>query len=164
MHFILCLPNGIPTNAAAASPNPHIIIEVTAISGLLKIITRFVSKIIHPLFKNISIDDDALQYISMNYVANMLSMGSCATPFGLKAMKRLDELNNHSNVASDEMITFLLINTSGLCLIPTTLISLRNEANSNNPVLIIPYILIVSCLITFFSIFLDWMIRKNVKH
>lgn len=140
------------------------ILEICKESGLLKKITYVISKIIHPLFPNIDFDDETMQYISMNYVANMLSMGSAATPFGLKAMQRLDELNNHSNTASYEMVTFLLINTSGLCLIPTTLISLRSQAGSNNPVLIIPYIIIISCLTTFFSIFIDWMVRKSGKH
>ena len=75
------------------------ILEICKESGLLKKITYVISKIIHPLFPNIDFDDETMQYISMNYVANMLSMGSAATPFGLKAMQRLDELNNHSNTS-----------------------------------------------------------------
>ncbi len=79
-------------------------------------------------------------------------------------MKELDELNGHSKTASNEMITFLLINTSGLCLIPTILISLRKQYGSQNPVGIIPYIIIVSSITTFVSIFLDGLVRKFGKH
>ena len=140
------------------------VLEVCKESGLLKKITYFVTKAIHPLFKKIDINDEAMQFISMNFVANMLSMGSAATPFGLKAMKRLDEINNHMDVASYEMVTFLLINTSGLCLIPTTLISLRSQAGSGNPVIIIPYIIIISILTTIFAIVLDMVVRKNAKY
>ena len=78
-------------------------------------------------------------------------------------MKRLDELNNHSDTASDEMITFLLINTAGFCLIPTTLIAIRTQYMSVNPVLIIPFILIISGICTILSISLDIGGRRLAK-
>ncbi len=131
------------------------ILQICKDSGLLKVLSRYIICIIHPLFKNLDKEEEALQYISMNFMANMLSMGSAATPFGLLAMKKLDELNNHSEVASDEMITFLLINTSGLCLIPTMLIAIRSQYHSTNPVAIIPYIAVVSTISTILSIVLD---------
>ncbi len=139
-------------------------LEICKRSGLMKVLTFSISKIIHPLFKRLDPHGEAIQYISMNMVANMLSMGSAATPFGLKAMEELNELNGHQIVASDEMITFLLINTSGLCMIPTVLISLRTQAGSTNPVSIIPYIVIVSSITTFFAIILDIGARKYGKH
>lgn len=139
-------------------------LEICKNSGLLALITNYVSYLIHPFFKKLDRKSEAMQYICLNLVANMLSMGSAATPFGLKAMKELDELNGHSKVASDEMITFLLINTSGLCLIPTILISLRKQYGSANPVSIIPYILVVSSITTIFSVFMDWLVRKHGKH
>lgn len=139
------------------------ILEICKDSGLLKLISSWIIFIIHPLFKKIDKDDVALQYISMNLLANFLSMGSAATPFGLEAMKRLDEINNHSDVASNEMITFLLVNTSGLCLIPTTLIAIRNEYQSTNPVIIVPYILVISIIITTLVIIMDKVVRKYAK-
>lgn len=139
-------------------------LEVAKESGLLKKITSFISIIIHPLFKKLDKNSLAMQYISMNFVANMLSMGSAATPFGLKAMEELNKLNNESDVASDEMITFLLINTSGLCFIPTILISLRSQALSNSPTLIIPYIIFVSSVVTFLAIILDIGVKKIGRH
>lgn len=139
-------------------------LEICKNSGLLALITNYISYVLHPFFKRLDRKSEAMQYICLNLVANMLSMGSAATPFGLKAMKELDILNDHSEVASDEMITFLLINTSGLCLIPTILISLRKEYGSSNPVSIIPYIMIVSSITTIFSVLVDWMVRKHGEH
>lgn len=140
------------------------ILEILKDSGLLKIISNYIVYIISPLFKKIDKNDVALQYISMNFLANFLSMGSAATPFGLKAMKRLDELNNHSEVASDEMITFLLINASGLCFIPTMLIAIRNDFKSQNSVIIVPYIFIISAFVTILTIIIDKVVRKYAKH
>lgn len=140
------------------------ILEICKDSGLLKVLSTYIIFIIKPLFKRLDKDDEALQYISMNFMANMLSMGSAATPFGLLAMKRLHELNNYSDTASDEMITFLLVNTSGLCLIPTMLIAIRTQYHSDNPVAIIPFIFIVSGISTILSIILDIGGRKFAKH
>lgn len=139
-------------------------LEICKRSGLLQVITNYISFLLHPLFKKLDRKSEAMQYISLNLVANLMSMGSAATPFGLKAMKELDDLNGNSKVASDEMITFLLINTSGLCLIPTILISLRKEYGSANPVSIIPYVLIISTITTIFSITVDGLVRKFGKH
>ncbi|MDE7161761.1 MAG: hypothetical protein K2N65_03265 [Anaeroplasmataceae bacterium] len=139
-------------------------LEICKNSGMLAWITNYVSIVIHPLFKKLDRKGEAMQYISLNLVANLMSMGSAATPFGLKAMKSLDDLNGNSPVASDEMITFLLMNTSGLCLIPTVLISLRKEYGSQNPVSIIPYVLIISTITTVFSVVMDKVVRKFGKH
>lgn len=139
-------------------------LEICKNSGLLEVISNYVSFVLHPFFKKLDRKSDAMQYISLNIVANLLSMGSASTPFGLKAMKSLDELNGKKEEASEEMITFLLINTSGLCLIPTVLISIRKQYGSINPVSIIPYVLIVSSITTFFSLFMDMVVRKIGKH
>ncbi len=138
-------------------------LEICKQSGLLSLITNYISYILHPLFKKLDRKSEAMQYICLNLVANMLSMGSAATPFGLQAMKELDILNNHSKVASDEMITFLLLNTSGMCLIPTILISLRKQYGSTNPVSIIPYVIVVSVITTMVSIILDRLVLKHGK-
>ena len=140
------------------------ILRIIKDSGLLDVISKYVSKLIHPLFKKLDVNSDAMKYISMNFVANMLSMGSAATPFGLKAMEELDKINNHSDTASNEMVTFLLINTSGLCLIPTTLLSIRTQFGSENTVKIIPWIVLVSTICTASAIVLDIGVRKFAKY
>lgn len=139
------------------------LIEICKDSGMLKKISKIISFVIHPLFKKLDKDDEALTYMSLNLVSNIFSMGSIATPFGLMAMKRLQELNDNKDVASDEMITFVLLNTAGFCIIPTSLIALRMDFKSINPTNVIPYIIFVSLMCTIFSILLDIEARRYVK-
>ena len=136
------------------------ILKIVEDSGLLDKISLVICKLIHPLFKNLPSDSKALKYISMNFVANMLSMGSAATPFGLKAMDELNKINGYSDTASNEMITFLLINTSGLCIIPTTLLALRAQYGSSDSSSIIVPVFILSFISTFISILMDMGMRK----
>jgi spore maturation protein A len=140
------------------------ILEICKRSGLLKIIGNITSFIIKPLFNNLEKDSLALQYISLNLVSNTLSMGSAATPFGMKAMDELKKLNNNSDIASNEMITFLLINVGGFCIIPTTIITILSKFNSSNPSYIIPFIILVSLICTMFSIILNRIIIYYEKH
>ena len=140
------------------------IIEICKNSGLLRIMTNYIIILIHPLFKKLDKNSDALQYISVNIVSNLLSISSLGSSFGFKAMKELDKMNNYDPVASDEMITFLLINSSGICLIPTIVMSVRNQFNSMNSALIMPYVILVSFIVLIMSLTIDWMFRKNGKH
>jgi spore maturation protein SpmB len=73
----------------------------------------------------------------MNISANMLGLGNAATPFGLKAMEDMEELNPNKGTASNSMVTFLAINTAGLTLIPATAIAVRAASGSSNPAIII---------------------------
>lgn len=139
------------------------ILEIVKDNGLLKILSKLVIKLIHPLFKNLDKDSLALQYIAMNLIANMLSMGSAATPFGLKAMKELQKNSNDKEDATPEMITFLLINTSGVCLIPTTVIAIRNSMGSTNPVAIVTLTIIISIIVTITAILFDLGVKKLAK-
>ena len=86
---------------------------------------------------------------------NMLGLGNAATPFGLKAMSELKRLNNNSDVASRSMITFLVINTASVTIVPTTVISLRLANGSINPTEIVPVTIITTFLSTFLAILLD---------
>ena len=76
----------------------------------------------------------------------MLGVGNAATPFGLKAMKEMQKLNNKKDTATRSMITFLVINTSSVTIIPTTIISFRILNNSVNPTSIV-----LLCIITTFT-------------
>ena len=93
-------------------------------SGLLSKLSNKLSVVLKYIFPDIPKSHPALSYISSNIAANMFGLGNAATPFGLKAMQSLQELNK-SDTASRSMITFLILNTSGVTLIPTTVISLR---------------------------------------
>ena len=139
------------------------IIEICKQSGLLKILTNYISVLLHPLFKKMDKNSEALQYIGVNIVSNLLSISSLGSSFGFKAMKELDRTNNYDPVASDEMITFLLINSSGICIIPTIVMSVRNQFHSSNSAIIMPYVIFISFTVLVTQLLIDWMIRKNGK-
>lgn len=124
-------------------------------AGLLDIISNKLSKVVKILFPEIPEGDKVIGYISSNVVMNMLGLGNAATPFGLKAMSELKRLNNNSDVASRSMITFLVINTASVTIVPTTVISLRLANGSINPTEIVPVTIITTFLSTFLAILLD---------
>ena len=99
-------------------------------SGLLKKLSRLCKPIIKPLFPDVPSDHPAMGYILSNMMANFFGLGNAATPLGIKAMEQLKELNRGKATASRSMITFLAINTSGITLIPTTVIAIRMTYNS----------------------------------
>ncbi len=129
--------------------------KIAEASGLLDIISNKLSKVVKILFPEIPEGDKAIGYISSNVVMNMLGLGNAATPFGLKAMSELKRLNNNSDVASRSMITFLVINTASVTIVPTTVISLRLANGSINPTEIVPVTIITTFLSTFLAILLD---------
>lgn len=131
------------------------IMKIADSSGLLTIISNKLSKFIRVIFPEIPKGDPAIAYISSNIVMNMLGLGNAATPFGIKAMTRLKELNNNSDIASRSMITFLVINTSSVTIIPTTVISLRIASGSSNPTEIMTACIITTFLSTMIGLLID---------
>lgn len=139
------------------------VMNIAEKSGLL---LKF-SKILTPLLKKLmpSVKNDkAFLYISSNIAANMLGLGSVATPAGLKAMKELDKDNKESKIASDGMITFLVLNTSGVTIIPMSVIALRMGYGSIDPSKVIIPSIIATLVSSFCGLLLDYIIRrKNAK-
>ena len=139
------------------------VMNIAEKSGLL---LKF-SKILTPLLKKLmpSVKNDkAFLYISSNIAANMLGLGSVATPAGLKAMKELDKDNKESKIASDGMITFLVLNTSGVTIIPMSVIALRMGYGSIDPSKVIIPSIIATFVSSFCGLLLDYIIRrKNAK-
>ena len=132
------------------------IMNIAKKSGLLDIISKKISKVVRLLFPEIPDGDPSIGYISLNIVMNMLGLGNAATPFGIKTMKELQKLNNNSSEASRSMITFLVINTASVTIIPTTVISFRVLNGSTNPNEIIE----ASIITTFLSLILALMIDR----
>ena len=99
------------------------------------------AKMLRPIFKVIFPDldekDEALEYIASNLTINMLGIHNASTPFGLKAMKALQEKNPKKDTASRSMITFLVLNTSGVTLIATDILAIRMMYGSQNPTAIV---------------------------
>lgn len=123
-------------------------------AGILKALNKLFRPIAERLFPELPKDHPAIGYILANLTANMFGLGSAATPIGLKAMEEMKKLNQ-SNVASRSMITFLALNTSGLTLIPTTVIAIRMQYGSANPTEIVGTTLLASACTTVAAILFD---------
>ena len=137
------------------------ILNIAEQSGLLKKFANLLSPILSKLFPSLPKNHESLDYISSNVAANMFGLGSAATPFGLKAMKSMQELNQTKDKASDAMITFLVLNTSGVTIIPTTVIALRLAYKSLNPSAIIITSLISTTIASIAGLTLDYFIRRK---
>ena len=130
-------------------------------------IVDFISLAIRPIFKKIMPnlkDKEAIEYLSMNIAANMFGLGFAATPSGLKGIKRLKELSTMpEGVASDEMIAFLVLNTAGVTLIPTTVISIRKSYGSQNPTDFVLYSILSTLMACVFGLLADKVLRRPYK-
>jgi spore maturation protein SpmA len=115
--------------------------------GVIDTFARWLSPIFTKLFPEIPKDHPVVGNIFMNLSANMLGLDNAATPLGLKAMERLQELNPKKDTASNAMIMFLVLNTSGLTLIPVSIMVYRAQMGAQQPTDIFIPIL----LATFFS-------------
>ncbi len=140
------------------------LLEIVSNNGMLDAFSRRIKFFTGFLFKDLDQDSDAIKYISGNIAANILGLGSAATPFGLKAMKELQNISNDKYKATKEMITLLLINTSGLTLIPTTIIAIREGYNSNFVVELIPIIIMSTILTTIFAVVIDALFKYKFKN
>lgn len=127
----------------------------------------FISLAIRPLFKKIMPnlkDQEAIDYLSMNIAANMFGLGFAATPSGLKGIKRLKELSTMpEGVASDEMITFLVLNTAGVTLVPTTVISIRKSFGSKTPTDFVLFAIISTLCACIFGLLADKLLRRPYR-
>lgn len=140
------------------------IMNIAKKSGLLDKLSKKLTPILSRLFPEIPKDHESLGYISSNVIANIFGLGNAATPFGLKAMKSMQELNKKKEVASRSMITFLVLNTSGLTIIPTTILSLRVMYHSQNPTEIIPAIVFATITSTAVGLIFDRILYKRSTH
>ena len=137
------------------------IMNIAKESGLLDKVSKLIYPLLHKIFPEIPKGHESLGYISSNIIANMFGLGNAATPFGLKAMKSLQSLNKNKEEASRSMITFLIINTCGLCIIPTTIISLRILYDSKDPSFIMIPCLVVSFISLMFGLIVDRIWSKK---
>lgn len=101
--------------------------------GLVNALARLLSPIFNKLFPDIPKGHPVTGTMFMNFSANMLGLDNAATPMGLKAMQELQELNTQKDTASNPMIMFLVLNTSGLTLIPMSVLLYRTELGAANP-------------------------------
>ncbi|AIS51314.1 spore maturation protein A [Thermoanaerobacter thermohydrosulfuricus] len=108
------------------------IMKIADKSGLTDIIAKLLKPTIIRLFPDVPKDHPAISAMIMNISANMLGLGNAATPFGIKAMEYLQELNKKDS-ASNAMGRFLVINTASIQLIPAVMIGIRASLGAKNP-------------------------------
>ena len=137
------------------------IMNIAKESGLLKKLTLLMLPILSKIFPELDKDSEELEYISTNLAINMLGIHNASTPFGLKAMKVMQEKSKDKTTATRSMITFLVLNTSGVTLIATDIISVRMMYNSTNPTALIIPTIIITVTNTLFAIFIDRYFYKK---
>lgn len=137
------------------------IMRIATESGLLHKLSNALSPLLRKLFPEIPKGHESLSLIASNITANMFGLGNAATPFGLKAMKSLQELNDQKDTASRSMITFLVLNTSGVTIIPTTIISLRMMYGSQNPTEIVFACILATLISTTGGLIIDRILAKR---
>lgn len=137
------------------------IMNIAKHSGLLNKMSKLLFPLLRKIFPEIPKNHESLSFIATNIISNIFGLGNAATPFGLKAMTSLQTLNNDRNTASRSMITFLVLNTSGVTLIPTTIISLRMMYGSKNPTEIVFPCIIVTIFSTIAGLLMDKFLAKR---
>jgi spore maturation protein SpmB len=113
------------------------------------------------LFPEVPANHPAMGAMIMNMSANALGLGNAATPFGIRAMQELDELNPCKGTATNAMALFLAINTSSVTLLPTGVIALRAAAGSNDPAGILPTTLFATVISTTIAISMCLVLRRR---
>jgi spore maturation protein SpmA/spore maturation protein SpmB len=121
------------------------LMELLIISGASGKLAKVLSPVFVKVFPSIPKDHPSISYMTLNFAANFLGLDSAATPFGLKAMESLQELNPEKDKASDAQIMFMCLHASGLTLIATSIIGYRAAANATNPADVM-----LPCIITSF--------------
>ena len=113
------------------------IMRIAEQAGLVAMLGRLLRPVLRWLFPEVPADHPANGSIVMSIAANMLGLNNAATPLGIKAMEELQGLNTEKETATNAQVTFMALNTSGVQLIPTTMIGILAAAGSTNPTAII---------------------------
>ena len=124
------------------------VMKVGEKGGLVNVIARWLSPLMVRLFPEIPAGHPVFGHIFMNFSANMLGLDNAATPLGLKAMEGMQELNKQKDTATNAMIMFLVLNTSGLTLIPVGVMTYRAVAGAAQPTDVFIPILIATSIAT----------------
>ena len=136
------------------------VMEEAGVIAKLSKLFRPLMNVIFPKLK----DEKALNYISTNISANLFGLGFAATPSGLLGMKRLSEISDvDKDTASDDMVTFLVLNTAGVTLVPTTVLALRDSLGSANPADFMLIGLIGTLLSCVGGIVIERLLRRPIK-
>lgn len=138
------------------------IMKIGEKGGVIPFFGRLVSPLFTRLFPGIPKNHPAMGSIFMNISANMLGLDNAATPLGLKAMQHMQELNPKKDTATDAMLMFLVLNASGLVLIPIGIMTYRASCGAANPTDVFVPILIATFVSTLFGI-VSLCLKQRIK-
>lgn len=138
------------------------LMELLIVSGAAEKLAKRLSPMFTKVFPSVPKNHESISYMTLNFAANFLGLDSAATPFGLKAMESLQEINPTKDKASDAQIMFMCLHAAGLTLIPTSIIGYRAAENAANPADVM-----LPCIITSFigtiAAFLIVGIRQRIN-
>lgn len=138
------------------------IMKIAEKAGIIRILARILKPFLRRLFPSVPSDHPAMGAIILNLSANMLGLGNAATPFGMKAMQELQQLNRgDQHEASEAMCTFMALNTSCITLIPATIIGIRLSFSSSNPTEIVGACIFATSCAMIIAVSLDYWFRTR---
>lgn len=124
-------------------------------AGCIAFLERILRPLLCALLPDISHDHETLGYVASNIVINMFGLGSAATPAGLKAIEGMQKHNKDKEKASRSMVTFLVLNTGGVTIFPTSIIAMRVAYDSIDPTTFVPYAVIATCCASLVGLCVD---------
>lgn len=139
------------------------IMKIAEKSGLVQLIAKAIKPITKKLFNELPEDSPAIGDIAMNFTANAFGLANAATPFGIRAMENMQEVNNKKDTATNSMCLFLAMNTAGFQLIPATVIAILVGIGYKNPTEIIAPTLLVTSIAFISAITMAKIAQKLTK-
>lgn len=136
------------------------LMRVAEEAGLVRLLGRAAAPVLRRLFPEVPEGHPALGAVVMNVAANMLGLGNAATPFGLKAMAALQELNPRKDLPSDAQALFCALNTASVQLVPASVIALRAAAGARSPADILGATLLASACATITAVAASRLLRR----
>ncbi len=137
------------------------LMKIAEKSGLLDQVARLVAPVVRILFPDIPSGHPAMGAMVMNIGGNLLGMGSASIPFGLKAMAALQDINQGKTVASGAMCRLVILNTSGLTIIPASVIGLRASLGATDPTEIAATVFMATTASTVAALSADWLLKQR---
>lgn len=136
------------------------IMKIGERSGIVGLFAKILSPVLSKIFPDIPKNHPVMGTMFMNISANLLGLDNAATPMGLKAMEQLQEINPKKDTASNPMIMFLVLNTSGLTIIPVTVLTFRTQLGAAQPTDVFIPILLATFFSTLIGLILTSVIQR----
>ncbi len=139
------------------------LMKIAEESGMVQLLGRLLRPALRLLFPSVPNHHPASGALVLSISANLLGMGSAATPLGLQAMRRLAELNPQPDYPSDPMCTLVAINAAGLSLVPTAVVALRASMGSAYPTAVVGPTIFAGTCATAAALMTDWLLRPLTR-